>query len=138
MGAITYSRSAAPPTLESEALLKFGFAPSTTKQSALAQVTAIADHANASLTLRRGLAERYLAGAGDGPERTHINTIMWRYLWQMHTATRDWAATAHKPYSPAACSSHQTLKNPYEIFEKARNHGVSRVSRNLIWFFRDS
>jgi PadR family transcriptional regulator, regulatory protein AphA len=83
-----------PPSFECEALLKLGFAPETTKDAALAQVAALEQFATDRLAFGRTLAERYLDGEGDEPERTHINAVMWRYLWQMHSATAEWAKWA--------------------------------------------
>jgi PadR family transcriptional regulator AphA len=82
------------PIFECEALLKLGFAPSTTKDAALAQVEVMAQHSQDRLAFGRALAEGYLAGEASQPERLHINAVMWRYLWEMHSATARWAQWA--------------------------------------------
>ena len=82
------------PVFECEALLKLGFAPSTTKKAALAQVEVMAGHGNDRLAFGRALAEASLAGEFPQPERLHISAVMWRYLWEMHSATARWAEWA--------------------------------------------
>jgi PadR family transcriptional regulator AphA len=82
------------PVIECEALLKLGFAPSTTKEAALAQVEVMAAHAGDRLGFGRALAEANLAGESPQPERLHISAVMWRYLWEMHSATARWAEWA--------------------------------------------
>ena len=82
------------PVFESEALLKMGFAPSTSRRAALAQVEVMAGHASDRLAFGRALAEASLAGESPQPERLHINAVMWRYLWEMHSATARWAEWA--------------------------------------------
>lgn len=84
------------PMFECEALLKLGFAPSTTKEAALSQVPVMAQHAGGRLELDRGLVETYLAGEAPRPERLHINAVMWRYLWEMHSAAARWAEWARQ------------------------------------------
>jgi PadR family transcriptional regulator AphA len=86
----------AAPSFECEALLKLGFAPSTTKQAALDQVRVVADHAAQRLAFGRSLAEASVAGESPQPERLHIGAVMWRYLWEMHQASARWAAWAEE------------------------------------------
>jgi PadR family transcriptional regulator AphA len=84
------------PSFECEALLKLGFAPSTTKQAALDQVRVVGDHASQRLAFGRSLAEGSIAGDSPQPERLHISAVMWRYLWEMHQASARWAAWAEQ------------------------------------------
>jgi PadR family transcriptional regulator AphA len=82
------------PVFESEALLKLGFAPSATKEAALAQVEVMAGDADDRLAFGRALAEASLDGQSPHPERLHISAVMWSYLWEMHSATARWAEWA--------------------------------------------
>jgi DNA-binding PadR family transcriptional regulator len=86
----------AAPTFESEALLKLGFAPFTTKAAALAQIDVIAGHAQQRLELGARLAHEYVDGTGPMPERFHVNAVMWRFLWDFHHAMSDWATWARR------------------------------------------
>ena len=83
-----------PPVFECSALLKLAFAPSSTKESALAQVDVLARHAEERIALGRSIATEYVDDGGPLPERLHINAVMWRYLWEMHHATARWAEWA--------------------------------------------
>jgi hypothetical protein len=89
----------APPYFECEALVKLGFAPHTTKASALAQVGVLADQAAQRLRLGRALAEQHLGDDGPQPHRLHVNAVMWRFLWEQHQAMARWAAWAQEEIS---------------------------------------
>jgi DNA-binding PadR family transcriptional regulator len=89
----------APPYFECEALVKLGFAPHTTKASALAQVGVLAEQAAQRLRLGRALAEQHLGDDGPQPHRLHVNAVMWRFLWEQHQAIARWSAWAQEEIS---------------------------------------
>ena len=89
----------APPYFECEALVKLGFAPHTTKESALAQVAVLAEHAEQRLQLGHSLAHDHIETGGPHPHRLHVNAVMWRFLWEQHQAIARWAAWAHDEIS---------------------------------------
>lgn len=86
----------APPTFESEALLKLAFAPAATKADALAQVDVLAGYAAQRVAIGRRLGQEYVDGSGPLPERLHVNAVMWRFLWDLHRAIDQWAAWARE------------------------------------------
>lgn len=84
----------APPLFECEALVKLAYVAEDDKDTALAQVAVLAQHADERLALGRRVADQYLAAQGPTPPRLHINAVMWRFLWEQHQATARWAAWA--------------------------------------------
>jgi DNA-binding PadR family transcriptional regulator len=93
------AEAGAPPSFECEALVKLGFAPHTTKTSALGQVAVLAEQADQRLRLGRALAEEHIAADGPLPQRLHVNAVMWRFLWEYHQAIARWAAWAQQEIS---------------------------------------
>jgi PadR family transcriptional regulator AphA len=81
------------PVFECEALVKLAYVPAASKPAALAQVAVLAEHARARLALGRRIAEQYVTDDGL-PPRLHVNTVMWRFLWEQHQAIARWAAWA--------------------------------------------
>jgi PadR family transcriptional regulator, regulatory protein AphA len=83
----------APPVFECEALVKLAYVAEGSKESALAQVAVLEQHANERLALGRRVADQYIGDEGL-PARLHINAVMWRFLWEQHQAIARWAAWA--------------------------------------------
>lgn len=89
----------ASPTFECEALLKLSFAPATNKTAALKQIDVIEAHARERVEFGRMLAQQHVDGTAPLLERMHINAVMWRYLWDTHTAVLGWAEWARAEVS---------------------------------------
>jgi PadR family transcriptional regulator, regulatory protein AphA len=84
----------APAVLDFEAIVKIAFADHGSRAGLLANIDAVAAQTADNLALGRRLAEDYLQGRGPFPERLAYSGLMWRYLWELNSATARWAQWA--------------------------------------------
>ena len=84
----------APPSLESEQLLKVFFAEHGTKRDLLATLAGIRDWAEAQRAVHIAVAQQYVAGEGPFPERTAITSLTGRFLFEFNETLRRWAGDA--------------------------------------------
>jgi PadR family transcriptional regulator, regulatory protein AphA len=84
----------APAHLALEALVKVWFGEQGTKDELLAAIDSIRNEAEGLLSHAAGLAREYLGEAPPFPERLHVNTLVFKFMWDYaETVTRwsDWA-----------------------------------------------
>ena len=80
--------------LEFEALLKVSFGDQGSKQGVLANLDAIIADTQARAATGARLAEEYTRGVGPFPERLHVSSLMWRFLWEHNATIERWALWA--------------------------------------------
>jgi PadR family transcriptional regulator, regulatory protein AphA len=85
-----------PPSLSFEALLKVAYADFADRRALLATLAAVEAHAQSMLDFGDAIAREILADGWSMPERAHLQTLSWRFLWDHYTAMRDWAAWARR------------------------------------------
>jgi PadR family transcriptional regulator, regulatory protein AphA len=81
----------AGPALEYETLLKVSFAGRGSQADLLGHLSAVRDHAAASLAIGRTRADEYAHRRVPLPENLAVNALLWRFLWQFYSAVADWA-----------------------------------------------
>ena len=86
--------TASPTVLESEGALKVLFANNTSVEVLQQRLADFAAEAEAYEEPWRAIAEAYLAGDGEFPERTHVNTLYWVLLDRWARLRAEWAAWA--------------------------------------------
>lgn len=77
--------------LESEGLVRLLFADHGTKGALVELLDAMVDDADRRGELMRSLAREYLVGAGQFPDRSHINVLVARFLVDFAAMVRNWA-----------------------------------------------
>jgi len=85
---------AVPARFEAEPIVKFAFAPNSTKEHMVANLRRFRGDAETRQKQLRAIFEEYLRDEDPFPERLHINALAYRLLWdQAQTEARwaDWA-----------------------------------------------
>ena len=85
---------AMPTTLESEGALKVLFANNASIDALRDRLSEFGAEAEASDEPWRAIAEDYLAGSGQFPERLHVNVLYWVLLDRWARLRADWARWA--------------------------------------------
>ena len=81
----------APSRVESEALVKILFGNYGTKETLLQNLRAFAAEAGAVKELWRVIASEYDAGNQRFPERVHVNSLIFRWIWEHADLNARWA-----------------------------------------------
>ena len=76
------------------AMIKIAFGDCGRRAGLTANIDAVAAGAAGNLALGRRMADEYLKGRGPFPERLAITGLLWRYLWEVNSATERWAEWA--------------------------------------------
>jgi PadR family transcriptional regulator AphA len=84
----------APTRVESEALVKVLFGNYETKDTLLVNLRAFAAEAEAVMQLWRVIASEYDRGTYEFPERVHVNSLIFRWIWEHANLNARWAAWA--------------------------------------------
>jgi DNA-binding PadR family transcriptional regulator len=84
----------APTRVESEALVKVLFGNYGTKDALLTNLRAFAAEAEAVMQLWRVVASEYDRGTHEFPERVHVNSLIFRWIWEHADLNARWAAWA--------------------------------------------
>jgi DNA-binding PadR family transcriptional regulator len=83
------------PRVESEAVLKTFFAEhAPSKEALLAQLRSVVEWADASHDRGRGIARGYLDESTVFPERMHVISLVFPFIWNYTAAMRKWALWA--------------------------------------------
>lgn len=90
------TRPAAPSRLESEPLVKFAFAPYTSKERVLENLRRFHEDALERQSQLRSIFGEYLRAEDPFPERVHVNVVAYRLLWDHAQTEAGWAAWALK------------------------------------------
>jgi PadR family transcriptional regulator AphA len=85
---------AMPARFEAEPIVKFAFAPYSTKEHMLANLRRFQKDAENRQEQLRAIFEEYLRGEDPFPERLHINTLAYRLLWDLAETESKWASWA--------------------------------------------
>lgn len=80
--------------VESETLVKILFGNYGTKAELLANLRSFADEAMAVKELWHGVASEYDRGTHEFPERVHVNSLMFRWIWEHADLNARWAEWA--------------------------------------------
>jgi DNA-binding PadR family transcriptional regulator len=83
-----------PSRFESETLVKVLFGNLGTKEELLANLGAFAQEAAATKQLLRQIAADYASGTSAFPERTHINSLIFLWIWEHADTQARWAEAA--------------------------------------------
>jgi PadR family transcriptional regulator, regulatory protein AphA len=86
--------ASAPSRVESEALVKVLFGNYGTKDALLSNLRAFAAEAVAVQELWRVVASEYDRGAYTFPERVHVNSLIFRWIWEHANLNTSWAQWA--------------------------------------------
>jgi PadR family transcriptional regulator, regulatory protein AphA len=84
----------APTRVESETLVKVLFGNYGTKDTLLTNLRAFAAEAEAVMQLWRVVASEYDRGSHEFPERVHVNSLIFRWIWEhanLNVRWADWA-----------------------------------------------
>jgi DNA-binding PadR family transcriptional regulator len=84
----------APSRFESELLVKVLFGNYGTKDELLANLRAFAAEGEAVCDFWRFIAAEYDGGAHQFPERVHVNSLIFRWVWDNASANLRWAQWA--------------------------------------------
>lgn len=76
--------------LESETLVKLMFAPSGSKEDALAHLRRLRDELETRQRHLRAIFQEYLAGEDPFPDRVHVNVVCYRLIWDYTEAAASW------------------------------------------------
>src|ERR1700694_2173298 len=74
---------AMPARFEAEPIVKFAFAPNSTKESMVANLRRFREDAETRQKQLRAIFEGYLRDEDPFPERLHINVVAYRLLWDL-------------------------------------------------------
>jgi PadR family transcriptional regulator, regulatory protein AphA len=110
----------APAHLALEALVKVWFGEQGTKEQLLSAIESIRGDATGLLHHAAGLAREYLGEAPPFPERLHVNTLVFKFMWDYaETVARwsDWAANEVSKWPSVAQEA--SADAVYEVLRKA-------------------
>jgi PadR family transcriptional regulator, regulatory protein AphA len=85
---------AMPARFEAEPIVKFAFAPNSTKEHMVANLRRFRADAETRQTQLRAIFEEYLRNEDQFPERLHINVVAYRLLWDLAETESAWASWA--------------------------------------------
>jgi DNA-binding PadR family transcriptional regulator len=80
-----------PSRFESETLVKVLFGDHGSKEELLANLARFRDEAEATKEFWTGVADDYVNGEPDFPERVHINALFFRLMWEQTETQSRWA-----------------------------------------------
>ena len=75
-------------------MVKVLFAEQGTIDDLRATIEQVLDAATTTRRAGVALARPYLAGTGLFPERSHVNVLVWRFLYDLHGTIEEWARWA--------------------------------------------
>jgi DNA-binding PadR family transcriptional regulator len=90
------TQPAVPARFEAEPIVKFAFAPNSTKEHMVANLRRFRDDAETRRKQLRAIFEEYLRDEDPFPERLHINVLAYRLLWDQAQTEARWADWALK------------------------------------------
>lgn len=85
---------AGPPGLDFPAMVKVLFAEQGTLDDLRRTLEAVRDEAAALRRVGAALAQPYLEGVGAFSHRSHVNVLLWRFLFDFHGMVERWAEWA--------------------------------------------
>jgi len=85
-----------PPLVEFEGMVKVLFAEHGTKQQLLATLRSIREQAEHTREEHAALARDLAQTGGPFPDRLHLNTLVFKFMWEQTETIRRWAAWAEK------------------------------------------
>ena len=108
------------PGMEFEALLKVTYGDFGSKEALLRRLQAVKAHAEAMRSFGVALASAYATGSVELVERTPMNGLVWRFLWEHYGAMANWADWAVDEVSawPAVTTSTTTLARMQAMFAR--------------------
>jgi PadR family transcriptional regulator, regulatory protein AphA len=130
----------AEPSLSFEALVKLAYADFGTVEEARAHVRSMAELAERWITLGRTLADAYLQGRVELPQRAHTNVLAWRFLAGYGAALLDWANVADaalarwdgtKPSKKNAEITRELFADGLRVLDRASRGAAGRKRREL-------
>lgn len=83
-----------PPLVEFEGLVKVLFAEQGTKQQLLATIGAIREQAQRTRDEHAALAADLAQTGGPFPDRLHVNSLVFKFMWEQTETVLRWAAWA--------------------------------------------
>jgi DNA-binding PadR family transcriptional regulator len=87
------------PAVEFEGLVKVLFAEQADKDDLLATLASIRADAEQALEHHRALASDLATTGGPFPDRLHVNTLVFRFMWEQAELVRRWALWAEDEVS---------------------------------------
>lgn len=85
---------AVPARFEAEPIVKFAFAPNSTKPNMVANLRRFREDAETRQKQLRAIFEEYLRDEDPFPERLHINVLAYQLLWDLAETESSWASWA--------------------------------------------